>query len=137
MCRCEEEDVEMTEDAVAILTRIGMETSLRYAIQLITAASLTCRKRKVGWLVAMVIHYRVMFSLQGAEVDVDDIKRVYSLFLDEHRSTQFLQVYRDCWCVVLKGMSNFVCRSFKISSSFLRRQQLPWKQFSTRMLPFP
>ena len=47
-CRCEEEDVEMTEDAVAILTRIGMETSLRYAIQLITAASLTCRRRKVG-----------------------------------------------------------------------------------------
>ena len=38
----------MTEDAVAILTRIGMETSLRYAMQLITAASLTCRKRKVG-----------------------------------------------------------------------------------------
>ena len=37
----------MSEDAVAILTRIGMETSLRYAIQLITAASLTCRKRKV------------------------------------------------------------------------------------------
>ena len=50
MCRCEEEDVEMTEDAVAILTRIGMETSLRYAIQLITAASLTCRKRKVWCL---------------------------------------------------------------------------------------
>lgn len=50
MCRCEEEDVEMTEDAVAILTRIGMETSLRYAIQLITAASLTCRKRKVQCL---------------------------------------------------------------------------------------
>ena len=47
VCRCEEEDVEMSEDAVAILTRIGMETSLRYAIQLITAASLTCRKRKV------------------------------------------------------------------------------------------
>ena len=46
-CRCEEEDVEMTENAVAILTRIGMETSLRYSIQLITAASLTCRKRKV------------------------------------------------------------------------------------------
>ena len=53
--RCEEEDVEMTEDAVAILTRIGMETSLRYAIQLIMAASLTCRKRKVGGPVAMTI----------------------------------------------------------------------------------
>ena len=48
VARCEEEDVEMTEDAVAILTRIGMETSLRYAIQLITAASLTCRKRRVS-----------------------------------------------------------------------------------------
>ena len=45
--RCEEEDVEMSEDALVILTRIGMETSLRYSIQLITAASLTCRKRKV------------------------------------------------------------------------------------------
>lgn len=38
----------MSEDAIAILTRIGMETSLRYSIQLITAASLICRKRKVG-----------------------------------------------------------------------------------------
>ena len=30
--------------------------------------------------------------VQGTEVDVEDIKKVYSLFLDEHRSTQFLQV---------------------------------------------
>jgi RuvB-like protein 2 len=76
-CRCEEEDVEMSEEALEILTRIGMETSLRYSIQLITAASLTSRKRKAN------------------EVDVDDIKRVYSLFLDEHRSSQFLQEYQD------------------------------------------
>lgn len=41
----------MSDDALAILTRIGMETSLRYAIQLITASSLTCRKRKVGLVV--------------------------------------------------------------------------------------
>lgn len=52
--RCEEEDVEMTEDAVAILTRIGMETSLRYAIQLITAASLTCRSRKVIYIIPLL-----------------------------------------------------------------------------------
>ena len=45
--RCEEEDVEMSEDAMVVLTKIGQETSLRYAIQLITAASLVCRKRKV------------------------------------------------------------------------------------------
>merc|ERR1712167_364762 len=34
--RCEEEDVEMTEDALALLTKIGVETSLRYAIHMIT-----------------------------------------------------------------------------------------------------
>ncbi|XP_012936971.1 ruvB-like 2 [Aplysia californica] len=75
--RCEEEDVEMNDDALTVLTRIGMETSLRYSIQLITAANLVCRKRK------------------GSEVDVDDIKRVYSLFLDESRSTQFLKEYQQ------------------------------------------
>lgn len=48
--RCEEEDVEMEEQALAVLTRIGMETSLRYAIQLITAANLVCRKRKVSFV---------------------------------------------------------------------------------------
>ncbi|PVD33439.1 hypothetical protein C0Q70_04695 [Pomacea canaliculata] len=75
--RCEEEDVDMSDDALTVLTRIGMETSLRYAIQLITTAHLVCRKRK------------------GTEVDVDDIKRVYSLFLDESRSTQFLKEYQQ------------------------------------------
>ncbi|XP_026566608.1 ruvB-like 2 isoform X3 [Pseudonaja textilis] len=77
--RCEEEDVEMNEDAYTVLTRIGLETSLRYAIQLITAANLVCRKRK------------------GTEVQVDDIKRVYSLFLDESRSTQYMKEYQDAF----------------------------------------
>lgn len=82
----------MSDDAVAILTRIGMETSLRYSIQLITAASLTCRKRKAS--PAWINHHDIVWLsfAQGTEVDVEDIKRVYSLFLDEHRSTQFLQV---------------------------------------------
>ncbi|XP_065896473.1 ruvB-like 2 [Dysidea avara] len=75
--RCEEEDVEMTEDAQAILTHIGMETSLRYAMQLITTANLVCRKRK------------------GTEVEVDDIKKVYSSFYDESRSTQYLREYQQ------------------------------------------
>lgn len=75
--RCEEEDVEMSDDALTLLTRVGMETSLRYAIQLITTANLVSRKRK------------------GQEVEVDDIKRVYSLFLDESRSTQFLMEYQQ------------------------------------------
>ncbi|XP_071830646.1 ruvB-like 2 isoform X3 [Apostichopus japonicus] len=75
--RCEEEDVEMTSDALTLLTRVGMETSLRYAIQLITTANLVSRKRK------------------GQEVEIEDIKRVYSLFLDESRSTQFLMEYQQ------------------------------------------
>ena len=53
-----------------------METSLRYAIHMIMAASLVCMKRK------------------GAEVDVQDIKKVYSLFVDVKRSAQFLMEYQ-------------------------------------------
>ncbi|GAB6028616.1 RuvB-like 2 [Chamberlinius hualienensis] len=75
--RCEEEDVEMSDDALTVLTRIGMETTLRYAIQLITASNLVCRKRK------------------GTEVTIDDVKRVYALFIDESRSTQFLREYQQ------------------------------------------
>ena len=50
LSRCEEEDVEMSEEAHTVLTRIGMETSLRYAIQLISTAGLVCRKRRVNLL---------------------------------------------------------------------------------------
>lgn len=44
---CEEEDVEIAEDALNVLTKIGKETSLRYAIQLITLSSIISRNRKV------------------------------------------------------------------------------------------
>ena len=66
----------MSDDAKDLLTRIAMETSLRYAIHMIMAASLVCLKRK------------------GTEVEVEDIKRVYSLFVDVKRSTQFLMEYQ-------------------------------------------
>jgi len=75
--RCEEEDVEMTDDALTLLTKIGVETSLRYAIHLIIAAALVCAKRK------------------GVEVEVEDIKKVYTLFVDVKRSTQFLMEYQS------------------------------------------
>ncbi len=39
-------DVEMSNDALDLLTKVGMETSLRYAIQMITVASLCAAKRK-------------------------------------------------------------------------------------------
>ncbi|KFM82423.1 RuvB-like 2, partial [Stegodyphus mimosarum] len=75
--RCEEEDVEMSDDALIVLTKIGVETSLRYSIQLITAANLVCQKRK------------------GTEVIIPDVKKVYTLFLDESRSSQYLKEYQN------------------------------------------
>ncbi len=47
LCRCQEEDVEMSDDAMNSLTEIGRTTSLRYAIHLITVAHLVASKRKV------------------------------------------------------------------------------------------
>lgn len=75
--RCQEEDVEMSEEAKVLLTRIGVETSLRYAIHLITASALACQKRK------------------GKVVEMEDISRVYQLFLDVKRSTQYLMEYQS------------------------------------------
>ncbi|XP_020212610.1 ruvB-like 2 [Cajanus cajan] len=75
--RCQEEDVEMSDGAKHLLTKIGVETSLRYAINLITAAALACQKRK------------------GKTVELDDINRVYNLFLDVKRSTQYLMEYQS------------------------------------------
>merc|ERR1712087_1097833 len=75
--RAEEEDVEMTEEAKDLLTKIGLESTLRYAIHLISVANLVCLKRK------------------GQEVDVQDIRKVYSLFVDVKRSTQFLLEYNQ------------------------------------------
>merc|ERR1711865_272512 len=75
--RAEEEDVEMTEEAKELLTKIGLESTLRYAIHLISVANLVCIKRK------------------GQEVEVQDIRKVYSLFVDVKRSTQFLMEYNQ------------------------------------------
>jgi len=73
--RCQEEDVEMTDEAKELLTKIGVETSLRYAIHLISAANLVALKRKSN------------------EVDTDDISTCYTLFIDIERSKQFLKEY--------------------------------------------
>ncbi|XP_017786392.1 PREDICTED: ruvB-like 2 isoform X2 [Nicrophorus vespilloides] len=75
--RCEEEDCQLSDDALTVLTKIALETSLRYGIQLITTSSLISRKRK------------------APEVEVEDIKRAYELFFDEGRSVQFLKEYQQ------------------------------------------
>jgi RuvB-like protein 2 len=56
--RCEEEDVEMTEEAKEALTNIGMETSLRYSIHLIATANLISRKRKVMLMAVLTLGNR-------------------------------------------------------------------------------
>lgn len=74
--RCEEEDVQVSQDGHALLTRIGLETSLRYAMYLITSSALVCSMRK------------------GTEVGLEDIKHTYALFADVKRSTQALTDYQ-------------------------------------------
>jgi len=54
-----------------------MECSLRYAIHLITTANLVAQKRK------------------ASEVDKEDIRKVYNLFVDVKRSTTFLKDYEQ------------------------------------------
>lgn len=69
----QEEDVSVNAEAVDVLTRMATETSLRYAINLITTANVAAKLRKAG------------------SVDVVDVRRVYNLFVDEKRSVQYLQ----------------------------------------------
>lgn len=61
--RASEEDVEMTESALNLLTKIGMEASLRYAIHLITASSLVCAKRKVQSRILVLNSFRALKSI--------------------------------------------------------------------------
>lgn len=75
--RCEEEDCKMNPDSLIILSKIAMDTSLRYAIQLITISNLVCRRRR------------------GSEVNTEDMKKVYTLFLDDGRSSDILREYQD------------------------------------------
>lgn len=75
--RCEEEDITLDEDSLELLTKIGLETSLRYVMQLITAAALVCYKRN------------------GKKVSIEDIKKVYGLFVDVKRSVEFLKEYEN------------------------------------------
>src|SRR5271170_1346602 len=43
---CQEEDVTLTSDARTVLTSMAMQTTLRYALNLISCAQIVARKRK-------------------------------------------------------------------------------------------
>ena len=83
--RCEEEDVEMDEDAKELLVQIACDTSLRYAIQLITTSHIVSMKRKKNI------------------VDKNDLRKVYKMFSDVKRSMDYLNEHRDLYMFSKEG----------------------------------
>jgi RuvB-like protein 2 len=71
--RAIEESVDIEEIAIGILAKIGTETSLRYALHLISAADCVRQRRK------------------GTHIDPNDVRRVYTLFVDKDRSTKYIE----------------------------------------------
>ena len=70
--RAQEEEVDLSTDALALLTKIGQEAGLRYASNLITTSTLLSLKRK------------------AKEISIDDIQRSFRLFYDPGRSAKFV-----------------------------------------------
>lgn len=75
--RCREESVDIDPDALLLLTKVGQETSLRYAIHLIVTADLVAKRRK------------------ATSISKQDIGRVYQLFVDKERSKKYLKEYQQ------------------------------------------
>lgn len=71
--RCEEEDVTLAPEAVAVLTTMAIQTTLRYALNIISTGQVLARKRK------------------SDRVEVEDLRRSYTYFMDEKRSVQWLK----------------------------------------------
>lgn len=71
--------MEISEDGQDLLVQIAMETSLRYAIQLITTSNIAAIQRK------------------STVVGVEDIRRVYSMFVDVKRSIEYLNEQQELY----------------------------------------
>lgn len=85
--RSQEEEVELSADSLALLTKIGQETNLRYASNLITVANVVASKRK------------------SESVEVEDIKRAYTMFLDPQRSSAYVAEHEE-WYINKEGKAN-------------------------------
>lgn len=70
--RAQEEEVDVSPDALALLTKIGQEAGLRYASNLITTSQLISAKRK------------------AKQVEISDVQRSFQLFYDQNRSVKFV-----------------------------------------------
>ena len=75
--RMREEGVEAEEEALELLTRIGAESSLRYAVQMIRPAAEVARENGHG------------------KITTADVERVKGLFADVRKSTRYLKEYEE------------------------------------------
>ncbi|KAF2840367.1 TIP49-domain-containing protein [Patellaria atrata CBS 101060] len=73
--RAQEEEIDISPDALALLTKIGKEAGLRYASNLITTSHLLSQKRK------------------AKEVELKDVERSFQLFYDPDRSVKFVSEF--------------------------------------------
>ncbi|MCJ1307154.1 RuvB-like protein 2 [Agyrium rufum] len=73
--RAQEEDIEVTPNALALLTKMGEEAGLRYASNIITTSHLLAQKRR------------------AKNVDVEDVQRSFKLFYNPARSVQFVEEF--------------------------------------------
>ncbi|ORY20866.1 putative transcription regulatory protein component of chromatin remodeling complex [Naematelia encephala] len=69
--RAEEEDVKLVPDALDLLAQMGLQTSLRYALNLIAPSQLLATRRKTP------------------NVEVEDVRMAYKYFCDVERSAQY------------------------------------------------
>ncbi len=75
--RAKEEKIKISDDALNYLTKIGVEHSLRYAVQLLAPASIVAKYRN------------------SDIIEVEDIKKATELFSDVKRSAKYLKEYEE------------------------------------------
>ncbi|KAF2755502.1 TIP49-domain-containing protein [Pseudovirgaria hyperparasitica] len=75
--RAAEEEIDLTANALALLTKIGSEAGLRYASNLITTSHLLAQKRR------------------AKEVSEEDVERSFKLFYDPGRSVKFVSQFES------------------------------------------
>ena len=75
--RAEEEGVNLTDEALEYLTKIGVEASLRYAVQLLSPAAENAKAEN------------------KSIVDKKDVETVRSLFSDVRKSVEYLKRYEE------------------------------------------
>ncbi|MFZ8854817.1 MAG: TATA box-binding protein, partial [Thermofilaceae archaeon] len=74
--RAHEEGVELEEEALNELVRLGVERSLRYAVQLLAPAKIVAERH-------------------GGKVTKKDVEYVSRLFISTNESARYLKEYED------------------------------------------